>query len=234
LVQPLGISFQGSASQGIDATDTCDSIDEDVSDTFYGTWRSANTAIATVDYSGNHSGVSVGSTNSNGSAYMQMMSIKPTCPNNLQSPGGNDNVVHVSQSPSILNMSSGDTGVGVTGSVSPSSLASSVVVAQGSISNPNSSSQAAFTYNKPTSFTGNDLWKISISGTNSPSGMQNSQACVSGVCASQLTNATIPPQVLIQMIQAEAGGTNVTTMAGVADIARNRFGSAIFGGQYTT
>ena len=114
---PLGIPFEGSTPQGVDATDTCSGLVEDVSDTFYGTWRSANTAIATVDYYASHTGVTLGSTSSNGSAYMQMMSIKPVCPNNLQSPGGSDSV-----EPKIL--LGGSNGTNVTGKTT------SVVVGQ--------------------------------------------------------------------------------------------------------
>jgi hypothetical protein len=90
---PLSIPFQASTPQGVDATDTCSGLVEDVSDTFYGTWKSANTAIATVDYYANHTGVAVGSTSSYGLAYMQMMSTRPVCPNNAQSPGSSDNTV---------------------------------------------------------------------------------------------------------------------------------------------
>jgi hypothetical protein len=156
------------------------------------------------------------------------------CPLLKFTANGNDNVLSISQSPTILNMSSGDTGKGVTVTVSPASIASSVAIAQGGITNPNSSSPATFTYNKPSSFTGNDLWTISIGGTNSPSGDQDSQACVYGVCASQSSNVAVPPQIFIQMIQAEAGGNNSTSMTAVAEVVRNRFTSSIFNPPYST
>jgi hypothetical protein len=195
-------------------------------------WSSSDTSIAEVTYA-NAKGVSVGQVI--GSAEGKV-AVPGECACNfmLETVTEPVNVLTVSQGPTVLNASSGDTGKGITVTVSPSNLASAVFFKQGSITNPNSSSTARFTYNKPTSFTGSDLWTLSIGGTNSPSGIQNSQACVSNVCASPLSNVAVPPQILIQMIQAEAGGTNSTTMTAVAEVARNRFSSSIFGGQYTT
>jgi ferredoxin len=61
---PLGISFLGTADNGVDAYDTCDDDDEDVSGSFYGNWTTANSAIATVDTYGTHTGKGIGSTTS--------------------------------------------------------------------------------------------------------------------------------------------------------------------------
>jgi len=217
-----------------------------LNDTTSASWNSSNTSVASVgSNTGLVNGVAVGSATMNAFDdsyplyFHQCFSSPPVpaieCPVQTGTGGGSPgNSITVSQSPTILNMSSGDTNLGVTVSVSPSSVASSVVFAQGGVANYNSSSTATFTYNKPTNFTGNDLWKISIGGTNSPSGVQNSQACTYGVCSSQLSGVDVPPQVLIQMIEAEAGGTDSTTMTAVAEVAKNRFGSAVFGGQYTT
>jgi hypothetical protein len=60
---PLPIPFQGTAPNGVWATD-CNGIDQDVSNSFDGSWTTGNTAIATVDFSGNHTGAGVGSTSS--------------------------------------------------------------------------------------------------------------------------------------------------------------------------
>ncbi|MGB6669786.1 MAG: hypothetical protein WBE73_15685, partial [Candidatus Acidiferrum sp.] len=142
--------------------------------------------------------------------------------------------ITISQLPTSLNASSGDTGEGITVSVSPASVAGSVVFVQGTTTNPNSSSAATFTYNKPSSFTGNDLWKLSIGGTNSPSGIQSAQACVSGACASQLTTTSVPPQVLIQVLYGEAHGQaasgDTISEPAIGSSIKDRFGRSEFPG----
>lgn len=50
---------------GVTAYNQCTLTWDDVSNSFYGNWSSANTAIATVDYYGAHTGILVGSTTSN-------------------------------------------------------------------------------------------------------------------------------------------------------------------------
>jgi hypothetical protein len=228
---PIEVIIDGFGVLGIDGVDSCNGNIYNITVDFT-TWSSSNSSIAEVT-KGQVQGVAVG--NVTGSA--QGLVLGPgECGCNLvfANPNVPINVISISQSPTILNMSSGDTGKGITVSVSPASIASSVTFAQGSTTNPNSSSTATFTYNKPTSFTGNDLWTISIGGTNSPSGIQNSQACTHGVCSTQLSNVVVPPQILIQMVQAEAGGTNATTMTAVAEVLRNRFASSIFNPPYST
>ncbi len=231
---PLGVPDLGTSDNGLNSLDSCSGQWEDVSDSAYGNWTTANHAIATVDYYGTHTGQSIGSTTSSTYAQLYAASIKFTCP--LQDFGGNGgaNVITISLSPTLLNMSSGDTGKGLTVSTNPSSVASAVVFDTGAIVNPNSSSTATFTYNRPSTFTGNDLWTISIGGTNSPSGTENALACTYGVCASQVSNTAVPPQVLIQMMQAETQGTTDTAMTAVGEVVRNRFGSPMFNPPYST
>lgn len=63
---PLNIPDAGTADQGVDAPNMCDGgVLEDVSDSFYGNWRTGNTSIATVDFWGTHTGKALGSTTTN-------------------------------------------------------------------------------------------------------------------------------------------------------------------------
>lgn len=90
---PLGILFQGTSDNGVNAYDTCSDSDEDVSGAFFGHWTTANSAIATVDTYGTHTGQGVGSTTSSTSGSVQMW--KPhsfSCPITIYNPGGGDNV----------------------------------------------------------------------------------------------------------------------------------------------
>jgi hypothetical protein len=60
-------------------------------------------------------------------------------------------------------------------------------------------------------------------------------ASAQGVPSSNSTTINIPPQVLIQMMQAEAGGTgNSTLMQALGDVAQNRIASSIFDPPYST
>jgi hypothetical protein len=93
---PLGISFLGTADNGVDAYDTCDDDDEDVSGSFYGNWTTANSAIATVDTYGTHTGKGMGSTTS--STHGSLQQFRPhsfNCPIYIYQPGGGDNVIEL-------------------------------------------------------------------------------------------------------------------------------------------
>jgi len=232
---PISVIITGFQDDGVYAWYPCENQYDDVSTAFYNGWSSGAPSIVTVDYYGAHHGVAAGSTTSQSFGVLQSNNVHLMCPNHGYTPSGNVNTISISQSPSILNMSSGDTGIGITVSVAPPTVASSVVFSVGGVTNPvTSSSTASFTYNTPSTFTGNDLWKISIGGTNSPSGAQDALACTYGVCAPQLSSTTVPPQILIQMMQAETNGTTNTAMTAVGEVVRNRFSSSIFNPPYST
>ena len=89
---PLGVPFQSTAGQGVNAYENCYQTWDDVSDSFWSRWASANTGIVTVDYYGTHHGVSVGSTTSNTSGYLDGSMRPPTCPLLLSSPRGGVNI----------------------------------------------------------------------------------------------------------------------------------------------
>ena len=211
--------------------------------TSYGNWSSSNTGIFTVN-NGLANGIGVGTANI--SAYypssVPVFSVPcqwnapPSCPPAYTSPSasGGGNVLQLSLSPGILNVSSGDTNVTIGLTIAPSSASVSVAFNSGLSSNPNSSSPASVTVTNPSgNVSGSYNAPVTVSGTNSPSGKFNIQAVANGV-TSNVTDLTVPPQILIQMIQQEAGGTNPTTMTAVAEVVRNRFSSSMFDPPYST
>jgi hypothetical protein len=90
---PIGVPLSATASDGVNAYENCNRAWENVSDSFYNNWATGNTAIATVNTYGTHSGVSVGSTSSNTSAYLDGTKYAPRCPQLLFAPGGGVNVM---------------------------------------------------------------------------------------------------------------------------------------------
>jgi hypothetical protein len=68
---PIGVPVGNPTFEGMNGYDNCALTWGDVSDSFYNKWVSLNTAVATVDYYGTHTGVSVASTTSNTSGYLQ-------------------------------------------------------------------------------------------------------------------------------------------------------------------
>ena len=150
--------------------------------------------------------------------------------------GGTGNVIQVTQSPTAVGMSSGDTNDTITVAVSPSSAASSgEAIAPGLLSNPNSSTAANLTFTPPASFTSSDSWKIGVTAAaNSPSGIFSATAC-DYACSKQATTITVPPQVILQMMYAEANGTgNQIAMQSLGETIENRFSSPYFTGAYNT
>ena len=89
---PLGVPFPGTAGQGVNSYQNCNLDWEDVSDSFWNTWTSANTSIATVNYYATHTGVATGSTTSYASAYLDGPNRPPNCPRQLKTPSGGVNV----------------------------------------------------------------------------------------------------------------------------------------------
>jgi hypothetical protein len=120
---PLGIPFGDGSQNGVQAQDSCGGNVVDVSNSFYNNWSTANHAVATVNASGYHTGVSVASTTT--STFGQLLKPAPqggTCPTATRTAGGGDNVLKLSLSPSPLNMSTGDTNVTINLSISPTTV----------------------------------------------------------------------------------------------------------------
>jgi hypothetical protein len=89
---PLGVAFSGTAGQGVNGYDNCALDWTDITSYFNGNWLTANTAIATVDSYGTHTGVSVGSTTSSTWANLREGSNGLYCPRLRFSPAGTANV----------------------------------------------------------------------------------------------------------------------------------------------
>jgi hypothetical protein len=218
---PVGPGY----TNGVDGRDDCGDNAQDISDSFYN-WSTANHTIATTTIYGTHTGVSVGATTSSTNGYVVHTNGRNGCYEVPEAISGPTDVVNVSQSPSTISMSNGDTNYAVTVSVTPFSYASSTGLSYGLSSNPNSSSNASLSFTAPTNFTGNDAWKVNVSGSNSPSGIFSDIACSVGVCSSQSTTITVPPQLLIQMFYGEANTYSAGTMEALGSSVLNRCGSA--------
>ncbi len=198
---------------------------------YYYNWSVDNSGIASI--SGSSTDYYVGLYGaSGGSTYLEGDGSDGFC--QVQMPPNPVSVVAVSQSPSTISMSTGDTNKVLTVAVNPASVASQSQISQGLQSNPNSSSNASMTFTPPQSFSGNDNWTIAASGSNSPSGIFSATACAMGICSQTSSTITVPPQLLIQMMYAEANGTNQTAMQSVGEAIENRFSSQYFTNQFNT
>jgi hypothetical protein len=141
---------------------------------------------------------------------------------------GTYNVLTLSQSPTQFNMSTGDTKqIAVT--LTPSNVQATVSFGQSRFENPYSSCGANLNIPNATG-TGQFSQNVTVPSTYaSCSGAFTVVASVGGTSANTSTTVYVPPQVLIQMMQAEAGGTgNSTLMQGLGDVATNRIESGIF------
>jgi hypothetical protein len=89
---PIGVPIYTAVGDGVQAYDTCSNVWDDVSTAFYNNWSSASTAIATVDYYGNHTGVATGSTTSQTYGQLQSNVVTRLCPILAKYPSGGVNV----------------------------------------------------------------------------------------------------------------------------------------------
>jgi hypothetical protein len=93
---PLGIPLFGDSQNQVWAYNPCLDFNDDVTNWFYPNWSTGNTAIATVNTSGLHHGVSVGSTGTNTWGNLATTTYR-TCPVALfVPPTGGDNVMQLS------------------------------------------------------------------------------------------------------------------------------------------
>jgi hypothetical protein len=91
---PLGVPLGLLGNNGVNGFQNCDALWYDVSSSFYNAWSTASTSIATVDYYGTHTGISVGSTTSLTSGSLPSIYQGGTHPCSLvqRTPSGGDNV----------------------------------------------------------------------------------------------------------------------------------------------
>lgn len=105
LLRSPGVPFRSTAGQGVSAYKNCSQTWDDVSDSFWSRWTSANTAIATVDYYGTHTGAGVGSTTSNTWGNLDGVRRPPTCPIQTFYPSGGVNVCEFTPAPAAISAS---------------------------------------------------------------------------------------------------------------------------------
>jgi len=89
---PLGWPVGSTAPNGVNEWDGCSNAPFDGSGDFQGSWSTANTAIATVNFYAIHTAVSVGSTTSNANAELNSSNTRLQCPLVPFNPSGGDNV----------------------------------------------------------------------------------------------------------------------------------------------
>ena len=136
----------------------------------------------------------------------------------------------VSQTPSVLNLSTGDTTKTITTTVNPS-ISFTPAFAWGLQSNLNSSSTVTLSFSDNS---GNGSVNTTI--TAAPpggSGIFNAVAVVGQVSSSNSTQIIVPPQIMIQTAVGEAGAQTATGDASIPSlllVAKNRFGDASFPG----
>jgi len=232
---PLGTSVQATATAIYSDGSTADV-------TQGGNWSSSNTAVATVQTQGNPSpgmvyGAGVGTCN----IQFNIQAVKdgsqchniPVCLAVLLFALGTENTLTVSQSPNLLNMSTGDTKQ-ITVSVSPGSVTATTSFSGTGTPTSNPDSSCAVSLSIPGA---SGSGSISSNVTAAPagcSGLFSVVASANGVASGNATTVNVPPQVLIQMMEAEAGGTgNGTLMQALGDVAQNRIHSSLFNPPYS-
>jgi hypothetical protein len=117
---PLDIGFGLTAPNSVWGTNNCTGTLVDLGPRFYYDWSTANTALATVDSYGTHTGAAVGSTTSTTFAYLPTP-IGLKCLNEKQTVSGTDNIV-----PRIL--LGGSNGTDVTGQSQPAVVGQQIVL----------------------------------------------------------------------------------------------------------
>jgi hypothetical protein len=101
-----------------------------------------------------------------------------------------------------------------------------------------SATMKMFDYNPQAQIAERDFARTSLWTTRAPMLALSSPdpvlAFPNGVCSQQTSTITVPPQVLIQMMYAEANGTNPTAMQSLGETIENRFSSIYFTNTFNT
>ena len=137
--------------------------------------------------------------------------------------GGGAVQITVNLSPSILNLSTGDTNKTITTTRSPS-ITFTPSFAIGTTTNPNSSCQAALSFSN-NSGTGSVNTTVTAAAAGCSGIFDDTRATVNGVQSNPI-KIVVPPQILIKLLVGEADGQNDTAQWAVGRTAQNRFGDA--------
>jgi len=133
IYNPLGIFFQSTADNSVQARDNCDGSTYDVGGDFPN-WTSANTAIVTTTSSGTHTGVSVGSASSHTYGLLENNNRLQQCPLSNFAPGAGNNVkptVTFSGTPVVPLGGTAPNDVTVTPTSNTSTITLTITVASG-------------------------------------------------------------------------------------------------------
>ncbi len=187
---PLGVPFQGPSPNGVQAEDMCSYTWVDVSDSFVGGWNTANTAVATVDGYGTHTGVSIGSTTSTATGGMVTYTKPTLCPTIFPKPQGGVNV-----NPSVT---FGDTPlvplgkpVPTTATVNPSTNTTPITL---TISTTSGTGSATFSngYTTMTITTTTSVTLVGVTASSTPNNMQLTATVGSTTVGSMIFTVTGP------------------------------------------
>jgi hypothetical protein len=134
----------------------------------------------------------------------------------------------LTQSPTTLNVSTGDTGRFVTTTATPVSLSFTPTFSVESSSNPNSTCGVNLSFS-PNGGTGS----VNTTVTASPagcSGINTVRASDGSITSVNTTQVVVPPQVMIKTLVGEAVSQPDTDQLSLLSTARNRFGDSNFPG----
>jgi len=153
---PLPIPDQGAADQGVQALNECDGGDlEDVSGSFYGSWTTGNSSIATADYYGTHTGVGIGSTTSQSHGDLNSNDVPQRCPLKAYNCSGNDNTNPVPDHLTVVEDQGGYPAACPTTGVYVRQMLMQVIDNNGQADAQNSSVVETLSPNNPTNSCGN-------------------------------------------------------------------------------
>lgn len=136
----------------------------------------------------------------------------------------------VSQSPSTLNLSTGDTNRTITTNVNAPGYPFTPSFAWGLEQNPNSSCAANLDFSSNAG--AGQATTTVTAGPAGCSGIFNAVAVVNGVVSSNQTQVVVPPQILIQMLYGEAHGQaaigDQTSQLAIGEVVRTGFSQSAY------
>ena len=141
---------------------------------------------------------------------------------------------HLTQNPTQLDLSTGDTSRAITTSLTPSNVSYTPNFNTSLLSNPSSSCQVGLAFSLKS---GTGMLSSIVTARNAGcSGIFNVVSSAGTTTSTNSTQVTVPPQIMIQTLYGEAGAQNSSgddTMPAILVVAKNRFGDGSFPGGST-
>ena len=233
ILNPFAVAVQATTNLYAQATYSDGTVQDFTTSS---SWTSDNTPVATVGSStGVVTGGSVGSANIIAAfptlvaaAGQVCAAYEPFCPTFTATPSSGGSVLSVSESPTQIAMSTGDTNNQITVSVNPGTVTATTSFAGTSPPSINPNSSCAATLSIPGQTGQGSLASTVTASPANCSGIFNVTATANGVSSSNNTTVEIPPQVLIQMMYGEAKGAGSNAQLAVGVAARNRFNDTTY------